>query len=85
MDYCILAFTSTHAAISAQALLTPVCPVQTMPVLRQVSAGCGIALRFSPGDLPAVRTVLASSPLTRSEYALYAVTGGGANLRAESI
>lgn len=85
MGYCMLTFSSTHAAISAQAMLTPVCPVQTMPVLRQVSAGCGIALRFTPGELPAVRAALASSPLDESEYAFYSVTGDGLNLKAESI
>lgn len=85
MDYYMLAFTSTHAAISAQALLEPICPVRAMPVLRQVSSGCGIALRFPPPALSAVRAALAASPLAPSEYALYSVTGSGPSLKAEPL
>lgn len=81
----MLTFSSTHAAISTQALLDRVCLVQTMPVLRQVSSGCGIALRFSPAALEAVRAALAASPLAPSEYAFYAVTGSGSSLKVESL
>lgn len=85
MDYCMLAFSSTHAAISAQKHLAGLCPVQTMPVLREVSAGCGIALRFPPEHLPAVRSAVGSSPLLPDEYRFYAVSGSGRTLSARSI
>ncbi len=85
MDYYMLAFSSTHAAISAQKHLTGLCPFQTMPVLREVSAGCGIALRFAPGHLDAVRSALNTSPLLSDEYTFYAVTGGGKSLSAERL
>ena len=78
MDYCTATFSSTYAAIYAQDRLKGVVPVLTMPVLREISLGCGIAVRFDPEHLPAVR----ASDLKPEEYAFYAVTGSGASLRA---
>ena len=85
MDYGLVTFSSTYAAIYAQKVLRPVVDVLTMPVLREISLGCGIALRFRPGDLDAVRAALAGSDLRAGEYAFYGVTGGGAELRAERL
>lgn len=81
----MIAFSSTHAAITAQRDLTSVCPVQAMPVLREVSASCGMALRFGPEHLKAVRAALCASPLLPEEYAVYAVTGSGKTLTAEKL
>ncbi len=85
MDYCMITFSGTHAAVSAQKLLEPLCPFQAMPVLREVSKGCGIALRFPPEYLSRVHKALAHSPLPAEEYAFYAITGGGKNLHAEPL
>lgn len=85
MDYCMIAFASTHAAISAQNLLEGVCPIQTMPVLREISTGCGIAVRFVPADLSAVRAALTASPLPTAEYAFYGISGSGASIEAEKL
>ena len=85
MDYCTAAFSSTYAAIYAQERLKGVAPVLTMPVLREISLGCGIALRFDPEHLPAVRAALAASDLRPEEYAFYAVTGKGPALKAEPL
>ena len=82
MDYGVITFTSTYGAIYAQKVLKEVAPVQVMPVLREISLGCGIALRFDPEHLPAVRESLSASDLKPEEYAFYAVTGSGASLRA---
>ena len=84
-DYCLISFASTHAAIRARQALTGVCPAVVMPVLREISLGCGIALRFDPEHLPAVRAALANSDLRPEDYAFYAVTGKGPALRAESL
>ena len=48
MDYGVFTFTSTYAAIYAQKVLRPAADVLAMPVLREISLGCGIALRFQP-------------------------------------
>lgn len=85
MDFCMIAFASTHAAISAQALLKGICPTETMPVLRAVSTGCGIALRLRPEDCPFARNALSAAPLPRSDYSFWAVTGVGSALTAKLI
>ena len=85
MDYCTATFSSTYAAIYAQDRLKGVVPVLTMPVLREISLGCGIAVRFRPEDGAAVRAALAASALRPDEYAFYGVTGSGAALRAEPL
>ncbi len=77
MDYGVITFTSTYGAIYAQKVLRPVADVLTMPVLREISLGCGIAVRFRPEDGAAVRAALAASTLRPDEYAFYGVTGSG--------
>ena len=72
MDYGVITFTSTYGAIYAQKVLRPVADVLTIPVLREISLGCGTA-------------ALAASALRPDEYAFYGVTGSGAALRAEPL
>lgn len=85
MDYGLITFASTHGAISAQKALEPVAAVRVMPVLREISLGCGMALRFPPQALETVQRTLAGSELRPGEYALYAITGSGPALRAEPL
>lgn len=81
MDWCHVTFASTSGAIRAQKLLDGVCPAVVMPVLRQVSAGCGIALRLAAEDVEKARAALAELP----GWAMYAVTGTGEGLRCERL
>ena len=85
MDYGVITFTSTYGAIYAQKVLKEVAPVQVMPVLREISLGCGMALRFPPEDLEGVRQALAGSELKPGDYAFYAISGSGSALRAEPL
>ena len=85
MDYALITFVSTYGAMYAQKQLEPAMPVVVMPVLREISLGCGIAVRFRPEDGAAVRAALAASTLRPDEYAFYGVTGSGAALRAEPL
>ena len=61
MDYGVITFSSTYGAIYAQKVLKEVAPIQVMPVLREISLGCGIAVRFKPEDLERVAAALAAS------------------------
>ena len=58
MDWCHVTFASASGAMAAQHALRGICPVVVMPVLRQVSAGCGIALRVEPEQVEQVRQIL---------------------------
>ena len=68
MDYGVITFTSTYGAIYAQKVLRPVADVLTMPVLREISLGCGIAVRFRPEDGAAVRAALAACGRTSTPF-----------------
>ena len=70
MDYGVITFTSTYGAIYAQKVLRPAADVLTMPVLREISLGCGIAVRFKPEDLDTVRAALAASTLNAQSAGL---------------
>lgn len=85
MDYCVITFASTHGAIAAQKKLEGAAPFVIMPVLREISKGCGISLRFDPPYLDTVRALLAGSGLKEGEYAFYGVTGHGGGLKAEPL
>ena len=85
MDYGVITFTSTYGAIYAQKVLKEVAPVQVMPVLREISLGCGIAVRFRPEDLEGVKSALAASTLKEGEYAFYSVSGSGKDLTAQPL
>lgn len=85
MDYGVITFTSTYGAIYAQKVLRPVADVLTMPVLREISLGCGMAVRLHPEDLPVVRAAMTGSQLKPEEYAFYAVTGTGETLQADRL
>ena len=82
MDYCLITFSSSSGAIQAQRVLKGQVSFQTMPVLREISASCGIALRLPPEGAETARTLLSTSELRREEYTFYAVTGQGPSLAA---
>lgn len=85
MDYCVVTFASSGGAIAAQKALDGQVPSLIMPVLREISAGCGIALRLAPEVLSRAAEVLEGSSLRREEYAFYAVTGSGASLQVRPL
>lgn len=83
MDWCHVTFDSASGAMAAQGLLRGKHRVTVMPVLRQVSAGCGIALRVAAEDAEAVRHILKEGGI--EGVTLYAVTGTGEALRCERL
>lgn len=74
--YYILAFDSTHAALSAQRRLQGRVAASVMPTLRAIQAGCGISLRVEEADLEALKSLLPE--LGRGGWRLYFAEGGGA-------
>ena len=84
-EYDLIAFVSPNAAIAAQDLLEGVCPFQVMPVLREISTGCGIALRVSPAHLAAARAALTASSLAADGYRFFSVSGSGPTLTVNPL
>lgn len=86
MDYCVVAFQSSQGAICAQETLKKAgLPFLVIPVLREISLGCGIALRCPPEAAEPVRACLRSSQLREGEYAFFAVSGRGSSLAAAPL
>ena len=57
--YYVAAFGSTHRSLAVAAALDEGhVPYQTIPTPREISAGCGIALRCRPGELAALRAAI---------------------------
>lgn len=50
--YYILTFDTTTNVMKAEALLKQHFPIAVMPVPREISSGCGLALRFTGNNEP---------------------------------
>ena len=76
-EYYLLAFNSTHAAVSAEKLLSAQLEVTVMPTLRKITASCGISLRREDKDFEKLKAILSANTL---DCALYRVLNGEPSL-----
>ena len=76
-EYYLLAFNSTHAAVSAEKLLSAQLEVTIMPTLRKITASCGISLRIEDKDFEKLMAILSANTL---DCALYRVLNGEPSL-----
>lgn len=61
--YCIITFSSTHEAIAAeQHLQTLGLNVRLIPVPPQITAGCGLSLRFNKTDFKKIYETMTGLP-----------------------
>ncbi|MCL2674616.1 MAG: DUF3343 domain-containing protein [Defluviitaleaceae bacterium] len=61
MSEYVLTFDNTNMAVKAEkVLLQAGFKISVMPLVAQISAGCGIALRVKPNELEQCREVLAA-------------------------
>jgi len=49
-DYLIITFNSTHQAIRFERILLPLYNIELIPTPREVSASCGLSLKFEKKD-----------------------------------
>ncbi|MBC3804658.1 DUF3343 domain-containing protein [Acetobacterium fimetarium] len=74
MIYYVITFANTHSAISTQSHLETCAKITIMPTLREISAGCGISIRFAPEELDHVLAGLKTWNLAAEMYQLYEIT-----------
>lgn len=67
-EYLILAFKTTADAMQAEQYLKKHFSIAVMPVPREISSGCGLAIRFLNPDETAIQNFLKTSPL---DFTLY--------------
>ena len=84
MEYGLITFSSTFAALTAQKQLTGQIPFQVMPVLREISASCGIALRIDLRRLSEARELLTPADASAGSCAFYRVTQDGRGIQVQS-
>jgi len=55
-------FSSIHFVLKAEQLLKAAAiPLDVVPVPRQISGDCGMAITFTPDNLPGVKSILAEN------------------------
>jgi glycosyl-4,4'-diaponeurosporenoate acyltransferase len=62
-SYGVVLFETAHDAIIGEKKIRDHLQVALMPIPRQFSAGCGIVLRFEPGDEPQIRELLRTNQI----------------------
>lgn len=67
-DYYILTFDTTDSVMAAEVRLKDHFPITIMPVPREISTGCGLAIRFRKPDEVAITDFLDANPLDCSLY-----------------
>ena len=83
MDYCVITFSNTHGAISCKKYLKADFPITIMPAPREISKGCGIAVRFDADLLPDILKKLAAFPLDKKMYSIHICIDGCCRLFSE--
>lgn len=74
MDYYLLTFSSTHAAMAAQKYLDGKLSFIVCPTLREISASCGISLRINNVTYDEIKIKMEDYPLGKDMYQIYFVT-----------
>jgi hypothetical protein len=85
MDFGVITFTSTHAAIRTQKHLERHMKVTMMPTLREISQGCGISLRFALTELKNVQRRMADFDLDPKMFAIYRIRMEQGKYQAEQV
>lgn len=67
-EYLILAFETTTDAMQAEQCLKKHFSIAIMPVPREISSGCGLAIRFPEPDEAAIVDFLNTSSITGTLY-----------------
>ncbi len=67
-QYLLLAFKTTDDAMQAEQYLKEYFSLAIMPVPREISSGCGLAIRFLNPDESAIRDFLKKTPLNFTLY-----------------
>lgn len=77
----IVAFNSTHNAIKSEKLLQNAeLKVTTLPTPREISASCGISIKFEKEDVDKVKSILADNNIEfKGFFAIEKLEGGKRN------
>jgi len=83
--YYVITFANTHSAITTQSYLEKSARISIMPTLREISAGCGISIRFLPEEKDNVMKGLKTGELDAKMYQIYEVIEKDGRVQASQI
>lgn len=59
-SFCVVVFESTHDAIKTEKAIKASVKVELIPTPREISASCGLSVKFAPGEVDQVREIVKS-------------------------
>ncbi len=74
MEYFLITFSSTHAAIAAQKFLKDKIHFYVMPTLREISNSCGISLKINDSAYEEIMEAIKDFPINHGMYKIYLIT-----------
>lgn len=73
-SYCVIAFGNTRVAMTVQQTLKEKgFRIDVMPTLREITAGCGLSVRFTPVHLESIRQAVGEMSIEASLCQYYKV------------
>lgn len=75
--FCVVVFESTHDAIKTEKAMKAELAVTLIPTPREISASCGLSVRFSPEEIENVRRIVKTVGLERKRMFKLTLTPEG--------
>lgn len=72
----MITFVNTHGAMATEKYLKQQFKIVILPTPREISRGCGIAIRFQPEDRDGVLAAMEEFTLEKDMYGIYHFTNG---------
>ena len=57
-SFCVVVFESTHDAIKTEKAVKAEVKVELIPTPREISASCGLSVKFAPDQIETVRSIV---------------------------
>jgi len=73
-DFYVISFESTHYAIMVEKLLKDNFKIYVIPTPREITASCGLSIRFSKGDLDSIKDILQNNDIDTTKMGIYKVS-----------
>ncbi|MDF2612091.1 MAG: hypothetical protein K0R92_3565 [Lachnospiraceae bacterium] len=77
MEYYLITFSSTHAAIAAQKYIEGKIIFHVMPTLREISSSCGISLKIESTPYETIKEYMKQFPMGDDMYKIYWISAEG--------
>lgn len=84
-EFYVIAFESTHYAIMVEKKLKDKYNIQTIPTPREITASCGLSIRFLDENLDDIVKELINKGIDRNMIDIYRIIKTDGNKKAEKM